>query len=218
MSNSNIALYSKWRLVFLAVLAVTLALLCFAAARLPYLPGDIAFAKAIQASVPIPTSLAQWITATALPPWCFILLGLTVAIAWLISGWRAGLLGLPVFFGLWLFGIWLSPLISQPRPSPDLIAVVGRPKGFAFPSIFGLIYGATFGYIVLLAPRRSATPGAILISLLAGLALLLGAAARIVLGAHWPSDLWVAYLMGLFWIEVLLPISRGDVVSKLSPS
>jgi hypothetical protein len=32
--------------------------------------------------------------------------------------------------------------------------VIGHPKGYAFPSIFGLVYAATFGYIGLLAAAR----------------------------------------------------------------
>jgi membrane-associated phospholipid phosphatase len=218
MSNADAALYARNRVISLVALAVLIALLSFVAARVPYFPGDIALARAIQAVVPIPTTLAQWITATALPPWCFILFSLTALVAWFISGWRATMLAFPIFFGLWWFGIWLSPLASQPRPSGDLINVVGHPKGFAFPSIFGLIYAASFGYVGLLAFSRLATPSAIMISILAALALVLGACARIVVGAHWPSDLWVAYLMGLFWIELLLPISSGDVVSSIGSS
>jgi membrane-associated phospholipid phosphatase len=53
---------------------------------------------------------------------------------------------------------------------------------------------------------------AFLIPILVAAILLLGACARIVLGAHWPSDLWVAYLIGLFWIEILIPLSGSDTV------
>jgi undecaprenyl-diphosphatase len=186
-------------------------LLTLAEARMPYLPGDLALARGIQTLGAISNTLAQWITKTAETPWCIILLGLALLSAWAISGWRAALLA-SVFFGLWLFGIWLSPLIARPRPSPDLIGVVGRPRGFAFPSIFGLIYASTFGYIALLALARSRGTAAILISVACALILLVGASARIVLGAHWPSDLWVAYLIGAFWVELVLPLSRGDAI------
>jgi len=179
---------------------------------MPYLPGDLPLARGIQTLGPVSNALAQWITKSAETPWSFFLLGLAVLGARAISGWRGALLAFPVFFGLWLFGIWLSPLIAQPRPSPDLIGVVGRPRGFSFPSIFGLIYASTFGYIALLALARSRGPATILISVACALVLVVGASARIVLGAHWPSDLWVAYLMGAFWIQLLLPLSRGDAI------
>ena len=193
----------------LLALAIAIALLSSATARMPYFPGDVALAKFIQAFVPMTAPVAQWITATALVPWCFVLLALSVLSAWWMSGWRASFVAVPVFFGLWLVGIWLSPLVAQPRPSPALINVFGHPQGFAFPSIFGLLYAGTFGYIGLLALDRLRGTLAIPIAVVSALILLIGACARIVLGAHWPSDLWVAYLIGLFWIELLLPASRG---------
>jgi membrane-associated phospholipid phosphatase len=42
--------------------------------------------------------------------------------------------------------------------------------------------------------------------------LAIGSIARIVVGAHWPSDLWMANLMGLFWITLLLPLSRQQPI------
>jgi membrane-associated phospholipid phosphatase len=172
-----------------------------------YFPTDLAIARAIQSYVAMPVSAAMWITATADKPWWIVLLAMTAAMAWAISGARAAVLAIPIFFGLFVFGIWLSPHVAQPRPSPALIRVIGNPKGYAFPSIFGLIYAATFGYIGLLAARRSRRPWSIVIPILAVIALIVGACARIMPGAHWPSDLWVAYLMGLFWIELLMPLA-----------
>lgn len=195
------------KILWLFALAVAIALLTFAASRMPYFPDDLTIARAVQSYLPMPTSAAVWITATADKPWWIVLLAITVAIAWAISGWRAALIAFPIFFGLFLFGIWLSPHVAQARPSPALITVIGNPKGYAFPSIFGLVYAATFGYIGLLAARRSPRPWSIVIPILAMIALTAGACARVVVGAHWPSDLWVAYLMGLFWIELLMPLT-----------
>lgn len=195
-----------WRA--LVVLAVLDAALIIAAARMPYFPGDLAFARFVQSAAPMPAGVAQWITATADKPGCFVLLALTFLIAWLISGWRAALVSVAVFFGLWFFGIWLSPIAAQPRPSPDLIQVAGHPKGYAFPSIFGLIYMATFGYVGVVAAMRYRGALRWIITVAAIVILAIGAIARIDLGAHWPSDLWVAYLIGLFWILLLLPFGE----------
>ena len=206
--------YSLASMLCLLALAVVIAILAFAASRIPYFPTDLAIARGLQSRAAMPVSAATWITATAGRPWSLVLLALTAVFAWVISGWRAALLAIPIFFGLLLFGIWLSPHVAQPRPSPELIKVIGNPKGYAFPSIFGLIYAATFGYIGLLAARRSRGASAIVIPILAAAALILGACARIVLGAHWPSDIWTAYLMGLFWIGLLMPLSRRDLIDR----
>lgn len=207
-------MYTKTSSVLAALGVIASALLSFAAARNPYFPTDVAIARATQAVLPGPVGWAQWITATADKPACFILLALTIALAWFISGWRAAILSIAVFFGLWGFGAWLSPIVAQPRPSAELIHVVGHPKGYAFPSIFGLIYVATFGYIGVLAAMRMNGASRVIIPILAASALLIGAAARLVLGAHWPSDLWVAYLMGFVWIGILTPLSRADMPAQ----
>jgi membrane-associated phospholipid phosphatase len=145
--------------------------------------------------VPIP--VGKLLDEIANLPWSFVLVGLTAVVAWKISGWRAALLSFPIFFGLLLFGLWLSPHVAQPRPSPDLVTVIGHPKGFAFPSISGLVYASTVGYLGLLAAVRSHGAPAIVIPTLAAAMLILVACARITFGAHWPSDLLASYLMSL---------------------
>lgn len=198
----------------LLALAVAITILAFAASRVAYFPTDLAIAQGVQSRVAMPVAAAKWISAAAGMPWGLVVLALTGVVAWVISGWRAALLAIPIFFGLLLFGIWLSPHVAQPRPSAELIKVIGHPKGYGFPSISGLVYAATFGYIGLLAAWRSRGASAIVIPILAAAALIVGACARVVLGAHWPSDVWTSYLMGLFWIGLLMPLSARDMVDR----
>jgi len=73
----------------LVALAVIDGLLAFAATRMPWFPGDPEIARAIQHFAPMPIPLAQAITASAMTPWCFLLLAMTIAAAWKICGWRA---------------------------------------------------------------------------------------------------------------------------------
>jgi membrane-associated phospholipid phosphatase len=190
--------------VGLAILAILNAALIVAAARMPYFPTDVALARAVQSLSPLSANAAQWITTTADTPRCFVLLALAALAGWLIAGWRPAAMAVAVFCGLLLFGIWLSPIVAQPRPSPALISVVGHPKGYAFPSIFGLVYVATFGYVGVLAGMRGRGAARVVVPLVGAAALVIGAVARIVLGAHWPSDLWAAWLMGLLWIGLLM--------------
>jgi membrane-associated phospholipid phosphatase len=189
-------------LVILIVIDVVIA---FAAVRIPWFPGDPQIALAIQHFAPMPIPLAQGITTSALMPWCFVLLAATIVVAWAMCGWRAAAVAVAIFFGLWLLGIALSPMIAQPRPTPELINVVGHPKGYAFPSIFGLIYGATFGYAGVIALLRFRGAARMVVCIIALFLLLAGIDARVVLGAHWPSDLLASYLFALTLIVALLP-------------
>jgi membrane-associated phospholipid phosphatase len=168
-------------------------------------PGDPQIARAIQHFAPMPIPLAQAITASALMPWCFVLLAATIIFAWTMCGCARPWLPLRFFFGLWFLGIWLSPMIAQPRPTAELINVVGHPEGYAFPSIFGLIYGATFGYVGVLALARSRGAARMVVCVIALFFILAGIDARVVLGAHWPSDLLASYLFALTLIAALLP-------------
>ncbi|HLH76057.1 MAG TPA: phosphatase PAP2 family protein [Candidatus Binataceae bacterium] len=197
--------YSKPLAFALAIGGALCAVLIWGAARAPYFPGDVALARMVQRALPYSLGWARQMTAAADPPACFGLLGLAFVGAWIFSGWRAALLALPIFFGLWLFGLWLSPVVAQPRPSPVLIHVPIRLGGHAFPSISALVYVATFGYLGLLGALDLRGLARAVIALAVLLILMACAAARLVLGAHWPSDLWVAYLMGLVWIGLWLP-------------
>jgi membrane-associated phospholipid phosphatase len=196
---------TRTALVILIILDIVIA---FAAARMPWFSGDPQIARAIQHFAPMPIPLAQAITTSALMPWCLGLLAATIAVAWTICGWRAAAVAVAIFFGLWLLGIGLSPIVAQPRPTSALINVVGHPKGYAFPSIFGLIYGATFGYAGVLALVRLRGVARTLVCVIALFFLLAGIDARVVLGAHWPSDLLAAYLMALTLIVALIPFAE----------
>jgi len=197
--------HTKTALVALIVVDVVLA---FAASRTPWFPDDPQIARGIQHFAPMPIPLAQAITASALMPWCFVLLAATIVFTWTMRGWRAAVVAFAIFFGLWFLGILLSPIVAQPRPTAELINVVGHPKGYAFPSIFGLLYGATFGYAGVLALRRFRGAARMVVCVVVLFFLLAGIDARVVLGAHWPSDLLASYLFALTLIVGLLPLSH----------
>ena len=158
------------------------------------------------------TQIAKWITSTAKMPLRLILLVITIALAWFFSGWVASILSMISFGGSFALGDFLlKPWIARPRPDSDLVNVVGSPSGFSMPSTFGIIYASTLGFILLLVlvnKKRSAS-ARVSIGALCSLLLLVGFGARVTLGAHWPSDVIVAYLIagmwGLFLIEIVLP-------------
>ncbi|MCL4539479.1 MAG: phosphatase PAP2 family protein [Bacteroidetes bacterium] len=171
---------------------------------LPYFSGDVSITKLIQSVLPESKHWAQVMSSTAKPPWVLALIAVTFFISWMIAGWRAGLLSIVSFVGLWLLGKSLGPVIAQPRPSPELVQVFEASPGSAFPSIFAFNYISTVGFLAVLAAVK--TSGKLRWTLLIVCILLLvaGWVARVGLAAHWPSDVAISYLIGLLWVTLLM--------------
>jgi membrane-associated phospholipid phosphatase len=93
-------------------------------------------------------------------------------------------------------------LFGRPRPSRDLVAVMGNPSGFSFPSTFMTLYSVTIGALVVLAWRNRPGPLRAGVLVAGGLVLVFAACARIVPGAHWPSDTIGTVAMCLSWLAV----------------
>lgn len=183
---------------------VATVLLIIGARYLPYFPGDVAVTRFLQWMTPASTGWAQWISSTAKFPWNLFLLAITAALSWKLAGWRAALLALASFAGMWVLGMWLGPLVARPRPSPDLVHVVEKLSGYSFPSIFGLTYASSIGFLVVLFSKKASGVLRVSVIIGCGLLLLVGWAARISLGAHWPSDVFLSYLIGLLWASLLI--------------
>jgi membrane-associated phospholipid phosphatase len=195
-------------------IAATLALLLSAAVTVyPQLPGDAAVSGFLQSAAPGNKSWAEAITTSAKTPWSFLLLAITILLSWLIAGWRAAVFAAVCFLGLWLVGPWLQTLIARPRPSPASMGMMGgmmgggmkgSSPGYSFPSIFALVYATTVGYLAVLAWRTLTGWMRWAVILTCALLMLVGGTARIVLAAHWPSDIVTTYMVGLVWAGLLV--------------
>ena len=116
--------------------------------------------------------------------------------------------------GMLALGIWLSPVVARPRPSPELVRVWRPLSGYSFPSISALGYAATFGFLAILAAVQSS--GKLRLALIMGCSVLLVLcwAARVALGAHWPSDVLISDYLGLLWAAGLIRLSLPGSASK----
>jgi undecaprenyl-diphosphatase len=186
------------------VLLVLAVVLSAAARYAPYFPGDVALTRLVQSLTPASTGWAQWISSTGKSPWCFILLAMTAVLSLRIAGILGALLALASFTGMELLGQYLGPLVARSRPAPDLVRVAQQLSGYSFPSIHALVYASTFGFLAILFTVKTSGPLRFIMVIISGAALLTGFAARLALGAHWPSDLLLSSLIGFLWAALLI--------------
>lgn len=177
----------------------------------PYFAGDVRAARAVQSATPNPGWWATPVSRLAPAPGKYYVMAIALAAAFVVAGWH-GLAIVGAFLLLEQYGAESTKaLFERPRPSRDLIAVVGNPSGFTFPSTTITFFAVTFGAIGLLAAMRKKAPYRWAVLLPAFGMLILGSVARVALGAHWPSDVILTSMICLVWIWATsrLVLSRG---------
>jgi len=139
-------------------------------------------------------------------PGKYYVMAVALVASFFVAGWR-GLAIVVCFLLLEQYGAESTKaLFKRPRPSRDLIAVVGNPSGYSFPSTTITFYAVTIGAVGMLALVRKKAPYRWPVVVFSFAFLLVGCAARVALGAHWPSDVLLTSLVCLVWIWA---VSRG---------
>jgi len=210
VSKPRAAVRARWAVrVFVAALCVY-AVLALLANRYAYFAWDLALARRIQ-SIELPGFAALMSGVSILGngwiAWPLVAVaGLVMLSARLRT--EAAMCMASAFLG-WIVNQSLKFIVARPRPSADLVHVMGVHQFQSFPSGHVIFFVEFFGFLFFLSYvllergllRRIALG-------VLGLLIALVGVSRIYLGAHWPSDVTGAYLAGGIWLMLCIETYR----------
>lgn len=124
-----------------------------------------------------------------------------------------------------LLAALLKVLVGRPRPSSfslnpaDFFASFNQ---YSYPSGHVLFFVVFFGFLAFLAWMHLSGWQRVISMAVCGALIVLIAPSRIYLGAHWASDVIGSYLIGTFWLIILvllylMVLHHRDGVSGVSP-
>lgn len=130
-------------------------------------------------------------------------LGLVLALAFLIRGWRRGaILVIVTMAGAGLLDTLLKLSFGRARPTPFFDYPL--PVSASFPSGHALFAASFFGGLaVLISHRVRHRLARVLVWALALALITLVGASRVYLGVHYPSDVLAGYAIAVVWVTAL---------------
>jgi membrane-associated phospholipid phosphatase len=180
--------------------AVVTGLVGIGVALEPYFAGDVLIARTVQSASPSPEWWARPVSNLAPAPGKYYVMAIALVASFFLAGWR-GLALVAAFLVIEQYGAESTKaLFRRPRPSRELIAVVGSPSGYTFPSTTITFLSVTFGALGVLAAMARHAPNRLPVLVVSFGVLIAGCIARVALGAHWPSDVFLTALICLTWI------------------
>jgi undecaprenyl-diphosphatase len=100
----------------------------------------------------------------------------------------------------------LKPVLHRPRPTADQAIILDHQSSSSMPSGHAMMVMTLGGAVVLLAHHRQRASKKLVASV--AISIVLVGVSRVYLGAHWPSDVLVSYLLGFLWVAFVWRIVR----------
>ena len=174
----------------------------------PYFAGDVAATRAVQSAAPNPEWWARPISNLAPAPAKYYVMVVTAVLAYVLAGWR-GLVLIAAVIAIEQYGAESTKaLFKRPRPSRELIATASG-SGYGFPSTTITFFCVTFGTVAMLAALRRKSPARWPLLAAGSIMIALCGAARVALGAHWPSDVILTSVICMTWIWAFGRVALG---------
>jgi len=193
---------------FIVVYALLLAALAFLGAlarRYKVLPGDVGITRLIQEPDSQTYSLLMGLVSEMGWQWPSVVTRLTTTGLMWSAGFRMEGAFTAATWSADAVTMLIKETIGRPRPTRDLVRVTHTLGEHSFPSGHVVHYVTFYGFVfyILWSHLKEGKGRNGVLTLLALVVLLIGPS-RVYQGAHWPSDVAGAYLVGSLWLAVLI--------------
>ena len=201
---------------FISIRIYRYFVLFFLARTILYFPVDLAIAHAIQSvggilflGAPF-TEFMVIISWPGYAPQTYVLTALIVVALFTVGvRWEAVAAAIAAL-GSSAIDTLAKTIVHRPRPTADLVSIFVPLHDYSFPSGHVVFYTAFFGFLFFLAYtllQKWLIWRNILTVVLGAFVALIGVS-RVYLGAHWPSDVIGAYLLGSLCLAAAIYIYR----------
>ena len=156
----------------------------------------------MQAASPAPQRSATTVSSLAPPPGKYYVMAVVLTASFFVAGWRGLALILAISPAHRTVRRRSTPRRSSNGHGPLVISSPSSETraAFRFPSTTLTFFAVTFGGLGVLALVRNKAPMRVPAMVVGFGMVLIGCLARIALGFHWPSDVFLTSLICMLWI------------------